>query len=124
MLRGAVTFGEDFEEHYMKQIFNLDKGMTQAISHFSRHEDASKETDSKTKKYKYTGANKISAEDKIRAFYKYTFRFLIGTAIMLFILSNINIWIAPGSRVQSEVPETPNVPAPSVTPADNGNAPK
>src|SRR5687768_5062969 len=26
MLRGAVTFGEDFEQHYMKQIFNLEKG--------------------------------------------------------------------------------------------------
>ena len=41
MLRGAVTFGEDFEEKYMKQIFSLEKGMTQAISHFSRYEDAS-----------------------------------------------------------------------------------
>lgn len=41
MLRGAVTFGEDFEENYMKQIFRLEKGMTQAISHFSRFEDAS-----------------------------------------------------------------------------------
>jgi hypothetical protein len=40
MLRGAVTFGEDFEENYMKQIFTLEKGMTQAISHFSRYEDA------------------------------------------------------------------------------------
>jgi hypothetical protein len=44
MLRGAVTFGEDFEEHYMKQIFNLDKGMTQTISHYSRFDDASKTT--------------------------------------------------------------------------------
>lgn len=41
MLRGAVTFGEDFEQKYMKQIFHLEKGMTQAISHFSRFEDAS-----------------------------------------------------------------------------------
>src|SRR3546814_15953042 len=39
MLRGAVTFGEDFEQTYMKRIFDLDKGMTQAISHFSRHQD-------------------------------------------------------------------------------------
>jgi hypothetical protein len=41
MLRGAVTFGEDFEQNYMKEIFALEKGMTQAVSHFSRHEDAS-----------------------------------------------------------------------------------
>jgi hypothetical protein len=42
MLRGAVTFGEDFEQNYMKQIFELDKGMTQAISHYSRYADADK----------------------------------------------------------------------------------
>ena len=41
MLRGAVTFGEDFEQTYMREIFDLEKGMTQAISHFSRFEDAS-----------------------------------------------------------------------------------
>ena len=41
MLRGAVAFGEDFEQNYMKEIFSLQKGMTQAISHFSRHTDAS-----------------------------------------------------------------------------------
>jgi hypothetical protein len=35
MFRGAVSFGEDFEQNYMKQIFDLEKGMTQAISHFS-----------------------------------------------------------------------------------------
>src|SRR5271155_238299 len=40
MLRGAVAFGEDFEEVYMKRIFNLERGMTQAISHFNRYEDA------------------------------------------------------------------------------------
>ncbi len=125
MLRGAVTFGEDFEEHYMKQIFDLEKGMTQAISHFSRYEDAKKDTNPETKKYKYTGENKISAEDKILAFYKNTFRFLIGSAITLFILSNINIWIALGSRFLSEAQETPNVSASSVhPPADNDNASK
>lgn len=42
MLRGSVTFGEDFEEHYMKKIFQLEKGMTQAISHFSRYSNAGK----------------------------------------------------------------------------------
>jgi hypothetical protein len=52
MLRGAVTFGEDFEQHYMKQIFDLDKGMTQAISHFSRRQDAGKEIVPETGKYR------------------------------------------------------------------------
>jgi hypothetical protein len=49
MLRGAVTFGEDFEEHYMKKIFDLNKGMTQAISHYSRFQDARKEPDAHRK---------------------------------------------------------------------------
>ena len=40
MLRGAVKFGEDFEENYMKQIFALQKGMTQAITHFSQYPNA------------------------------------------------------------------------------------
>jgi hypothetical protein len=40
MLRGSVAFGEDFEENYMKDIFKLNKGMTQAMSHFSRFQDA------------------------------------------------------------------------------------
>ncbi len=53
MLRGAVTFGEDFEENYMKQIFDLQKGMTQAISHFSRHEDA--KAVAQNGKYVYSG---------------------------------------------------------------------
>lgn len=92
MLRGAVTFGEDFEENYMKQIFNLDKGMTQTISHYSRYQDASKERKSDGR-YKYKGNTEISAEDKIRSFYNRAIIFLIIAAIFLFIVDNITIWI-------------------------------
>src|SRR5260370_26223662 len=59
MLRGAVTFGEDFEQNYMKQIFTLQKGMTQAISHFSRHEDAS--VSMQRGQYCYCGKDEKSA---------------------------------------------------------------
>lgn len=92
MLRGAVTFGEDFEENYMKQIFDLNKGMTQAISHYSRYQDAGKTT-SDTGKYEYTGEIQITAEDKIRQFYKWTIRFLWGSALALFLVTNITLWI-------------------------------
>ena len=88
MLRGAVTFGEDFEENYMKQIFDLDKGMTQTISHYSRHEDASKNLVSG--KYKYTGTDEKNAEIKIRRFYKLTINSLVGMAIALFIWTNLS----------------------------------
>jgi len=88
MLRGAVTFGEDFEQHYMKQIFDLDKGMTQAISHFSRFEDANKKR-SDTGKYIYTGEKNVTAEDKIRSFYKNTIRFVLAGAAALLLITNV-----------------------------------
>lgn len=93
MLRGAVTFGEDFEENYMKKIFDLDKGMTQAISHFSRYEDAGKYKYSNGN-YKYTGNSNITAEDKIKTFYRNTNYFLVLSALLLFFVTNIENWTA------------------------------
>lgn len=85
MLRGAVTFGEDFEEIYMKEIFDLNCGMTQAISHYSRYDDAKTER-GVDKKYEYSGKSRISAEEKIKRFYAMTTWFLvIGAALILFV---------------------------------------
>jgi hypothetical protein len=82
MLRGAVSFGEDFEENYMKQIFHLEKGMTQAISHFSRHDDARvKKT---AGRYQYTGTSEKTAEVKVRRFYNLAIITLVITAMVLF----------------------------------------
>lgn len=92
MLRGAVTFGEDFEQIYMKQIFDLDKGMTQAVSHFSRYDDADKKVGNDGK-YKYFGENKITAEDKIRSFYKTAIVFLWVGTIALFLATNVPDWL-------------------------------
>ena len=89
MLRGAVTFGEDFEQHYMKKIFDLDKGMTQAISHFSRFDDAGAKAAEADGKYKYTGNRPRTAEDKIKSFYNRTSIFLVIAAIIVFILTNV-----------------------------------
>lgn len=94
MLRGAVTFGEDFEEHYMKKIFDLNKGMTQTISHYSRFQDADKQLDG-AGRYAYTGHLHVTAEDKIKEFYKNTIRFLLGAALVLFIVTNIASWVQP-----------------------------
>ena len=90
MLRGAVSFGEDFEEQYMKQIFDLDKGMTQSISHFSRYADAGTEI-STSGKYKYTGTCKVTAEDKIKGFYRKGFISLSLIAVVLLIFTNVGI---------------------------------
>jgi hypothetical protein len=83
MLRGAVAFGEDFEENYMKQIFALQKGMTQAISHFSRHEDASVST--QDGKYFYCGQDRKNAFSKIRWFYRFSIGTLCVVAFVLFL---------------------------------------
>jgi hypothetical protein len=82
MLRGAVTFGEDFEENYMKQIFELEKGMTQTISHYSRFDDAS--CVSKNRKYSYSGEKRLSAEVKIRRFYRFVIISLLVSAFIIF----------------------------------------
>lgn len=86
MLRGAVSFGEDFEQNYMKQIFELEKGMTQAISHFSRFEDAVV-MPNKDGKYEYRGTKRKNALDKIRTFYRMSIGILVITALLLFILT-------------------------------------
>jgi hypothetical protein len=40
MLRGAVAFNEELEEKKLLNLFGTEKGLTQAISFFSRHPDA------------------------------------------------------------------------------------
>lgn len=84
MLRGAVTFGEDFERNYMREIFDLEHGMTQAISHFSRYDDA-KVVVEESGKYKYTGTKRRSALDKIKRFYNVASWTLVAAALVLFL---------------------------------------
>lgn len=85
MLRGAVAFGEDFEENYMKKVFDLNKGMTQAISHFSRYEDAA--VTSEGGKYAYRGKKRRVALDKIKRFYRFGIGALCLSALALFLLT-------------------------------------
>lgn len=91
MLRGAVAFGEDFEATYMKRIFELEKGMTQSISHFSRYENASTEI-SASGSHRYIGSRPVSAETKIRKFYRAAQGFTALVAIVLFFVTNSSNW--------------------------------
>lgn len=114
MLRGAVTFGEDFEASYMKEVFDLECGMTQAISHYSRHEDASVEI-ADSGKYRYRGKGSVTAHAKIKGFYRRTNCFLLVSAIVIFLLTNSTLvsTIIWGEIHQSDRLETASTKAES-----------
>ena len=86
MLRGAVAFGEDLERQHLTKMLNLNKGMTQAISHFSRHSDA--KVVLAQDKATYQGSNMKSAEKKIARFYSLVIVFLVVCAIAIFVVDN------------------------------------
>lgn len=86
MLRGSVAFGEDLEEVHLRKLFGLNKGMTQAISHFSRNSDA--KVTLENGQYRYNGSNKKNAGQKINRFYWVVISSLIASAIFLFVVGN------------------------------------
>jgi hypothetical protein len=87
MLRGAVTFGEDLEEKHIRHLVDLRQGMTQTISHFSRHSDAAvrKAADGR---YEYFGEDRRNAGEKLKGFYNFLFSFLTLLAVLAFVASN------------------------------------
>ncbi len=87
MLRGAVAFGEDLEETQIKSALGLLKGMTQAVSHFSRFADANVVRGGDGK-YIYSGSEKKTALQKIGQFYNFVIGALIASALFLFWLTN------------------------------------
>jgi|TARA_R110002049_G_scaffold294148_1_gene480124 hypothetical protein len=107
MLRGAVTFGEDFEQNCLIPMVGLRKGMTCSISHFSRYTDASAQED-ETGKNLYCGNSKVSAHDKIRSFYRVTQGFLFSAALALLIFTNSSSFgsVADTQRLDT-LPPTP-----------------
>jgi hypothetical protein len=96
MLRGAVEFGNDFEEHYMKtKVFDLDKGMTQTISHYSRYEDAS--FTEQNGRWIYTGGQAYTAGQKLQGFYSWVFLSLLGAAALIFVITNLGVSAKKGT---------------------------
>jgi hypothetical protein len=87
MLRGAVAFGEDLEETHLRKMLNLNKGMTQAISHFSRYSHPEiKDVDGKIV---YFGSIKKTAEKKIELFYWFVIGSLVGLVFIMLIIGNL-----------------------------------
>lgn len=87
MLRGAVTFGMDLEKNRLSKVFDLEKGMTEAISHFSRFEDAKAEPREDGRAI-YSGSKKVTAQGKIGRFYSNTSWFLAFAGLVLVIFTN------------------------------------
>jgi hypothetical protein len=90
MLRGAVEFGNDFEEHYMKtKVFDLDKGMTQTISLYSRFKDAS--FTEQNGRRTYVGGQKYTAGQKLEGFYKGALWSLVIAAGLILLITNLGV---------------------------------
>lgn len=114
MLRGAVTFGEDFENNYLKSIFDLEKGMTQAISHYSRSMKA--DVDKSGKKYRYVEEKGTSAEAKINRFYSLTLGFLLISAGAFFLMTNLPVWLSSSEPAQERTQNLSVAPSLDVIP--------
>ncbi|MFV8557491.1 hypothetical protein ACNQ62_05405 [Sulfitobacter sp. SBS6] len=114
MLRGAVTFGEDFERNCLVPMVGLRKGMTCSISHFSRFTDASAQED-ETGKNHYGGNIKVSAHDKIRSFYRATQGFLALAAVALLIFTNSSSFgsVSDTKKLDASTPSTPSTIEPT-----------
>lgn len=120
MLRGAVAFGEDFEEMHMKNLFGLQKGLTQAISHFSRSSEATTTGSPKT----YSGNVDTTAGDKVKSFYRKTMAVLWISVLAILLVTNLGGShverrdlapdIASESQMQSSGKSTGTAPTPRV----------
>ncbi len=89
MLRGAVSFGEELEHTEIRPrlLTKAKLGMTEAISHFSRHSDARVDKNSK----EYLGKDYRNAEEKVRLFYSRTFALLVVMACVMFTAANLRL---------------------------------
>jgi hypothetical protein len=87
MLRGAVYFGEDLEERHIKPLLGLRMGMTQSISHFSRHSDARVER-GEDGRFIYVGEDRHNAGEKLNSFYNLIFGVLSLLALAIFCANN------------------------------------
>ena len=74
----------------MKKIFFLEKGMTQSISHFSRHDEASTKINSNGT-YAYMGNSSLTAKSKTEQFYRRVRCVILIGALVAFFSSQISI---------------------------------
>lgn len=88
MLRGAVYFGEDLEERHIKPLLGLHLGMTQSISHFSRHSDARVQR-GEDGRFIYAGEDRHNAGEKLNSFYNLIFGLLFLLALAIFCANNL-----------------------------------
>jgi hypothetical protein len=93
MLRGAVAFGEDLEQQHIRESLapGLKKGMTEAISYFSRNSDAKFVSRLEAEERdidQYRAGKERTAEDKVRLFYYRTAALLLVVVALLFIYPN------------------------------------
>jgi hypothetical protein len=86
MLRGAVAFNEELEQKQLRAVFGTEKGLTEAISYFSRYPDARLEAG------KYASARETrrhNAGNRISGFYVVLITALVCAGLALLFASVI-----------------------------------
>lgn len=81
-----MTFGEELEAAHVARRLGLDKGMTQMISHYSRHGSVTRRVEGG--RNIYDGSGSETAEVKIRRFYAILVGALLTIAVALFLATS------------------------------------
>ena len=79
MLRGAVKYGEEFEQANLVGPTGVSKGMTEFVSLYSRHASVEK-----TKSGEYIGSGQKLAGQKLNSFYRGAIIAICGFAFAIF----------------------------------------
>lgn len=112
MLRGAVTFGEEFEEICLRnKLMKTPHGMTQFISLYSRHDKVTRTKNNSGNIY--SGQDAITAESKIRKFYIYSIgsllfiSFAIGISFGSITQRHLKL-LKPEAKIEHPIAHTAN----------------
>jgi hypothetical protein len=86
MLRGAVKFGEEFEQRHLVDRMNTPQGMTQLISIYSRNRTVTK----KDAIYVGSDGDSKTAGDKLKQFYRLMIISIVTIAGVVFLVTQVS----------------------------------
>lgn len=116
MLRGVQSFGEDLEEQHLRPVVigGVSKGLSQAIAHFSRYEDAAISKDGR--RQVYIGTVEHTARDRVKHFYTLAAAAPAVVAVLALAATNLSSKRAEAGPSAPVVAGDEAVPVPAAAP--------